>query len=185
MLHILFSIISWNFRFVDGICSISMLLLRMMHHPPPVDQEIRIPDTDLGFTSAYAATDLTLSCVCVFQKWFEPVYWYIDCVFLLHGGLVGAVYAITWMISGSWLAGLLSAAFYIFNKYVKWPVIQLVLLRFSRLLWLYWLTFYSAEWQKLFRSVSIINYIYNKPNGTSLTYVIDRSMWGGCSIGDS
>ena len=50
------------------------------------------------------------------QAWFEPVYFYINSIFALHGMLVGALYTLTWLLSGSWLAGLLAAAFYIFNK---------------------------------------------------------------------
>nr|XP_006822371.1 PREDICTED: probable C-mannosyltransferase DPY19L3-like [Saccoglossus kowalevskii] len=49
-------------------------------------------------------------------KWLEPVYFYIDTVLFLHGMYVIALYCTSWMLSGSWLSGVLTAAFYIFNK---------------------------------------------------------------------
>ncbi|XP_078694260.1 protein C-mannosyl-transferase DPY19L3-like isoform X2 [Branchiostoma floridae x Branchiostoma belcheri] len=50
------------------------------------------------------------------QKTVEPVFFYIHAVFGLHAVLVMSLYGTTWLLSGSWLAGILSAAFYIFNK---------------------------------------------------------------------
>eukprot|EP00058_Branchiostoma_floridae_P007992 XP_002593480.1 hypothetical protein BRAFLDRAFT_70739 [Branchiostoma floridae] len=50
------------------------------------------------------------------QKIVQPVYFYINAVFGLHAVLVMSLYGTTWLLSGSWLAGILSAAFYIFNK---------------------------------------------------------------------
>ncbi|XP_066267940.1 protein C-mannosyl-transferase DPY19L3-like [Branchiostoma lanceolatum] len=50
------------------------------------------------------------------QKTVEPVYFYIHAVFGLHSVLVMSLYGTTWLLSGSWLAGILSAAFYTFNK---------------------------------------------------------------------
>ena len=47
----------------------------------------------------------------------QPVYFYLNTIWALQAILVGAVYATTWLLSGTWLAGLLSALFYIFNKY--------------------------------------------------------------------
>ncbi|KAL5009746.1 hypothetical protein ScPMuIL_012051, partial [Solemya velum] len=46
----------------------------------------------------------------------EPVYFYINTVFTLHAMLVCALFSTTWMLSGSWLAGILTACFYIFNR---------------------------------------------------------------------
>ena len=48
----------------------------------------------------------------------EYVYFYIDTIFALHGMYMMSLFASSWMLSGSWLAGLLSASFYIFNRYV-------------------------------------------------------------------
>jgi len=46
----------------------------------------------------------------------EYVYFYIDAIFGLHGMYMVSLFASSWILSGSWLAGLLSASFYIFNK---------------------------------------------------------------------
>ncbi|KAK3593826.1 hypothetical protein CHS0354_011427 [Potamilus streckersoni] len=46
----------------------------------------------------------------------EPIYFYINSIFALHAMLIWALFATTWMLSNSWLAGVLSAAFYIFNR---------------------------------------------------------------------
>lgn len=50
------------------------------------------------------------------KSWVEPVYFYLNTVWGLHAMLIWALFATTWMLSGSWLAGILSACFYIFNK---------------------------------------------------------------------
>ncbi|KAJ7337819.1 hypothetical protein OS493_007977 [Desmophyllum pertusum] len=52
----------------------------------------------------------------IFTNTVEYVYFYIDTVFGLHGMYMVSLFASSWMLSGSWLAGLLSACFYIFNK---------------------------------------------------------------------
>ena len=46
----------------------------------------------------------------------EYVYFYIDTIFGLHGMYMVSLFVSSWVLSGSWLAGLLSASFYIFNK---------------------------------------------------------------------
>ncbi|XP_078373794.1 protein C-mannosyl-transferase DPY19L3-like isoform X1 [Oculina patagonica] len=46
----------------------------------------------------------------------EYVYFYIDTIFGLHGMYMVSLFASSWILSGSWVAGLLSACFYIFNK---------------------------------------------------------------------
>lgn len=46
----------------------------------------------------------------------EYVYFYINTVFGLHGIYMMSLFASSWILSGSWLAGLLSACFYIFNS---------------------------------------------------------------------
>ncbi|XP_070581349.1 protein C-mannosyl-transferase DPY19L3-like [Ptychodera flava] len=50
------------------------------------------------------------------QKWLQPVFFYIYSVFTIHGLYLIALYMTTWMLSESWLAGVLAAAFYVFNK---------------------------------------------------------------------
>ncbi|XP_019617751.1 PREDICTED: probable C-mannosyltransferase DPY19L3 [Branchiostoma belcheri] len=50
------------------------------------------------------------------QKTVEPMYFYIHTVFGFHAVLLMSLYGTTWLLSGSWLAGILSAAFYIFNN---------------------------------------------------------------------
>ncbi|XP_020618146.1 probable C-mannosyltransferase DPY19L3 [Orbicella faveolata] len=50
------------------------------------------------------------------QESVEYVYFYIDTVFGLHGMYMVSLFASSWILSGSWLAGLLSACLYIFNK---------------------------------------------------------------------
>ncbi|CAL1537448.1 unnamed protein product [Lymnaea stagnalis] len=46
-----------------------------------------------------------------------PIMFYIYCGFGLQALLVSSLYIMAWLLSGSWLAGLLSAAFYLFNKW--------------------------------------------------------------------
>lgn len=48
----------------------------------------------------------------------EYVYFYIDTIFGLHGMYMVSLFVSSWVLSGSWLAGLLSASLYIFNKWV-------------------------------------------------------------------
>lgn len=50
------------------------------------------------------------------QAYMEYVYFYINVVFGLHGMYMVALYVMSWLISGSWIAGVLSTFFYIFNK---------------------------------------------------------------------
>lgn len=54
----------------------------------------------------------------LFQHWFQPIFFYTDSIFFLQGLLISSIYALAWQLSGTWLAGLLSVAFYIFNKSV-------------------------------------------------------------------
>ncbi|XP_062510645.1 probable C-mannosyltransferase DPY19L3 isoform X1 [Corticium candelabrum] len=49
------------------------------------------------------------------QTW-EPIYFYIDAVFSLHGIYMVAVYCTAWLLSGSWISGLLSVTFFAFNR---------------------------------------------------------------------
>ncbi|KAH3739009.1 probable C-mannosyltransferase DPY19L3 [Dreissena polymorpha] len=46
----------------------------------------------------------------------EPIFFYINSVFALHGMLVCALCITSWLLSGSWLAGALAGSLYIFNR---------------------------------------------------------------------
>ncbi|XP_064610291.1 protein C-mannosyl-transferase DPY19L3-like [Liolophura sinensis] len=46
----------------------------------------------------------------------EPIYFYLYSIFSLQAVLVCALYVTAWLLSGSWLGGILTACFYIFNK---------------------------------------------------------------------
>ncbi|KAJ8307809.1 hypothetical protein KUTeg_014639 [Tegillarca granosa] len=50
------------------------------------------------------------------QRLVQPVYFYINSIFALHAMLVWALFATAYMLSGSWLSGILTACFYIFNR---------------------------------------------------------------------
>ncbi|XP_072036179.1 protein C-mannosyl-transferase DPY19L3-like isoform X2 [Amphiura filiformis] len=50
------------------------------------------------------------------QDHLKPIFFYIDSVFVLHGMYVVALYCTAWLLSGSWMAGVLATAFFIFNK---------------------------------------------------------------------
>ncbi|CAG5129525.1 unnamed protein product, partial [Candidula unifasciata] len=46
----------------------------------------------------------------------QPIFFYIYSIFCLNGVLVSALCLLTWLLSKSWMAGILSAAFYMFNR---------------------------------------------------------------------
>lgn len=69
----------------------------------------------------------------------EPIYFYIYSVFSLHGMLVSCLFATSWMLSGSWLAGTLTAALYIFNRLDTTRVEYVIPLRESFSLPFLWL----------------------------------------------
>ncbi|XP_066569773.1 protein C-mannosyl-transferase DPY19L3 isoform X2 [Amia ocellicauda] len=50
------------------------------------------------------------------QEYLEPVYFYIYSVFGLQTVYVIALYATSWLLSGTWLAGVLAAVWYILNR---------------------------------------------------------------------
>nr|KAF6271081.1 dpy-19 like C-mannosyltransferase 3 [Myotis myotis] len=50
------------------------------------------------------------------QKYLEPVYFYIYTLFGLQAVYVAALYATSWLLSGTWLAGLLAAFWYVTNR---------------------------------------------------------------------
>ncbi|KAM4593950.1 protein C-mannosyl-transferase DPY19L3 isoform 2-T2 [Odontesthes bonariensis] len=50
------------------------------------------------------------------QSYLEPVYFYIYTVFSLQAVYVIALYLTAWLLSGSWLAGMLAGVWYILNR---------------------------------------------------------------------
>ncbi|XP_028257994.1 probable C-mannosyltransferase DPY19L3 isoform X1 [Parambassis ranga] len=50
------------------------------------------------------------------QSYLEPVYFYIYTVFSLQAVYVIALYLTAWLLSGSWLAGMLTGVWYILNR---------------------------------------------------------------------
>ncbi|XP_022081920.1 probable C-mannosyltransferase DPY19L3 isoform X2 [Acanthaster planci] len=50
------------------------------------------------------------------QRAYPPIFFYIYSVFSLHGLYLVALYCTAWMLTRSWLAGVLASAFYVFNK---------------------------------------------------------------------
>ncbi|XP_066098562.1 protein C-mannosyl-transferase DPY19L3 isoform X1 [Saccopteryx bilineata] len=50
------------------------------------------------------------------QKYLEPVYFYIYTLFGLQAVYVAALYVTSWLLSGTWLSGLLAALWYVTNR---------------------------------------------------------------------
>ncbi|XP_036087094.1 probable C-mannosyltransferase DPY19L3 isoform X2 [Rousettus aegyptiacus] len=50
------------------------------------------------------------------QKYLEPVYFYIYTLFGLQAIYVTALYTTSWLLSGTWLSGLLAAVWYVTNR---------------------------------------------------------------------
>ncbi|KAK1330599.1 hypothetical protein QTO34_010795 [Cnephaeus nilssonii] len=50
------------------------------------------------------------------QKYLEPVYFYIYTLFGLQAVYVAALYTTSWLLSGTWLSGLLAAFWYVTNR---------------------------------------------------------------------
>ncbi|XP_065057638.1 protein C-mannosyl-transferase DPY19L3-like [Rhopilema esculentum] len=50
------------------------------------------------------------------KNYLEYVYFYINTVFGLHGMYMVAIYFSSWLMSGTWLAGVLGTAFYAYNR---------------------------------------------------------------------
>ncbi len=46
----------------------------------------------------------------------EPVFFYMNVVFGLHGAYVAALFCTAWLLSGSCLGGVLSFLFFLFNR---------------------------------------------------------------------
>lgn len=64
-----------------------------------------------------AAASLTGACCrSLPQSYLEPVYFYIYTLFGLQAIYVMALYVTSWLLSGTWLAGLLAACWYVTNR---------------------------------------------------------------------
>ncbi|XP_053396813.1 probable C-mannosyltransferase DPY19L3 isoform X1 [Mercenaria mercenaria] len=73
------------------------------------------------------------------KNFLEPVFFYINSVFALHGMLVCSLFATAWMLSGSWLGGALAGCFYLFNRLDTTRVEYVIPLRESFSLPFLWL----------------------------------------------
>lgn len=73
------------------------------------------------------------------KSFLEPIYFYINSIFALHGMLVCSLFVTAWMLSGSWLAGALTGCFYIFNRLDTTRVEYVIPLRESFSLPFLWL----------------------------------------------
>ncbi len=79
-----------------------------------------VPDILYSTCTSNYHTLITLCYVfCCIQAQLKPIFFYINSIFALHGLLVCSLFALTWMLCGSWVAGLLTVAFYVINKYVS------------------------------------------------------------------
>ncbi|KAK9392747.1 putative C-mannosyltransferase DPY19L3 [Crotalus adamanteus] len=71
----------------------------------------------LGRMNVYQEVFLSiLYTVLHLKKFLEPVYFYIYTLFSLQAVYVIALYATSWLLSGTWLSGVLAAAWYIVNR---------------------------------------------------------------------
>ncbi|ESN95211.1 hypothetical protein HELRODRAFT_87041 [Helobdella robusta] len=50
------------------------------------------------------------------SSYMEPVFFYIYVVFFLHGLMICSLFVMTWVLSGTWLAGVLTFLFYLINS---------------------------------------------------------------------
>lgn len=58
-----------------------------------------------------------LRCFFVFlQDFVEPIYFYIGTVFGLQAVSVTALFVCSWVMSGTWVAGMLAVAWYVINR---------------------------------------------------------------------
>ncbi|GAB1605595.1 probable C-mannosyltransferase DPY19L3 isoform X1 [Argonauta hians] len=73
------------------------------------------------------------------QRRFKPIFFYINTIFALHGLLVSSLFVTAWILSGSWMAGVLTACFYIFNRLDTTRVEYVIPLRESFSLPFLWL----------------------------------------------
>lgn len=66
-------------------------------------------------------------CLCLFlQDVVEPIYFYIGAVFGLQAVYVTALFVCSWVMSGTWVAGMLAVAWYVINRWEEFchPVLH-------------------------------------------------------------
>lgn len=57
-------------------------------------------------------------CLCLYlQDVVEPIYFYIGAVFGLQAVYVTALFVCSWVMSGTWVAGMLAVAWYVINRW--------------------------------------------------------------------
>lgn len=80
------------------------------------------------------------------QNSFQPIYFYINSIFTLHAMLVSCLFILAWMLSNSWLAGILTSCFYIFNRMDTTRVEYVIPLRESFSLPFLWLQLVAVSY---------------------------------------
>lgn len=50
------------------------------------------------------------------QDFVEPIYFYVGAVFGLQAVYVTALFVCSWVMSGTWVAGMLAVAWYVINR---------------------------------------------------------------------
>lgn len=58
----------------------------------------------------------TLIFVFTLQDYVEPIYFYIGTVFGLQAVCVTALFVCSWVMSGTWVAGMLAVSWYVINR---------------------------------------------------------------------
>lgn len=61
-------------------------------------------------------SQLIFLCLCL-QDFVEPIYFYIGAVFGLQAVYVTALFVCSWVMSGTWVAGMLAVAWYVINRW--------------------------------------------------------------------
>lgn len=54
--------------------------------------------------------------LCVLQDFVEPIYFYVGTVLGLQAVYVTALFVCSWVMSGTWVAGMLAVAWYVINR---------------------------------------------------------------------
>lgn len=88
-------------------------------HSLVYDNVTEHPDTINVFERMNVYQEVVLSVlyrILPIKTWMQPIFFYINSVFALHAMLVWALFLTAYFLSGSWLAGILTACFYTFNK---------------------------------------------------------------------
>ncbi|XP_036370347.1 probable C-mannosyltransferase DPY19L3 isoform X1 [Octopus sinensis] len=95
----------------------------------------------------------------VIHKNFQPVFFYIHTIFSLHGALVSSLFITAWMLSESWLTGVLAASFYIFNRLDTTRVEYVIPLRESFSLPFLWFQVAAISYYLRWKTNPVLNKI--------------------------